>query len=561
MRDRVVAVPSLRERVQEIEPRLQVVGLHAEIPPPDAGFAYNSRMGLSLKAGARPLEVALLLVIFAVSYEQAPLFSSNQNTYLLHGLAQSGSGLLSQDWLARTTDPVPVFSALVGLTARAFGENAFYVYYALIVAIYAYSLLGIASFLLGTDSARLKSLCFFVLIAAMHSGLLSSRLSALGLNGVASILAPDGPMTSGLAGQYVLGPVFQPSVFGTFLLLSIHQFLRDRPLAAVVCLATAGTLHPTYLLCAAVLTGTYMAILLREQRTSRQAIRIGAFTLVLVGPVLAYSALRFGPTTAEIANRAREILIDYRMPHHARPDSWFRGYAPLQVTLVVSSLYLVRRTRLFPVLLPSFVVAEVLTMVEVVTGNKGLALLFPWRASVFLVPIASTILVAGVVHVLFRTWGKPISKHATALRCLALIALGLVGYRGARSAVALLGAPRVGLTPAVEFVARTSRPGDLYLIPPEMDSFRLAAGVPVFIDLKSHPYKDAELVEWFERIRVATDFYAADSETKCTMLGTMATDYGITHVVLENPASLDHCDAVRESYRDGELGIYAWTDR
>ena len=39
-------------------------------------------------------------ILFALAYTQAPLYYSNQNQYLLHGLATAGYGHLDGDWLA-----------------------------------------------------------------------------------------------------------------------------------------------------------------------------------------------------------------------------------------------------------------------------------------------------------------------------------------------------------------------------------------------------------------------------------------------------------------------------
>ena len=47
----------------------------------------------------------VLILVFALSYQQWPLYSSNQNTYFLHGLADGGVGFLELDWLAQTADP------------------------------------------------------------------------------------------------------------------------------------------------------------------------------------------------------------------------------------------------------------------------------------------------------------------------------------------------------------------------------------------------------------------------------------------------------------------------
>src|SRR5438067_11219475 len=78
--------------------------------------------------------------LFAAAYTQAPLYYSNQNQYVLHGLADAGEGLLAHDWLAKTKDPTPVFSALVALTVRVLPPWAFHVYYAPFFGAYAVSL-------------------------------------------------------------------------------------------------------------------------------------------------------------------------------------------------------------------------------------------------------------------------------------------------------------------------------------------------------------------------------------------------------------------------------------
>ena len=60
---------------------------------------------LDLPSGqyARAPRVCLVLLMaagFALAHTQSPLFFSNQNQYLLHGLADAGYGHLSHDWLA-----------------------------------------------------------------------------------------------------------------------------------------------------------------------------------------------------------------------------------------------------------------------------------------------------------------------------------------------------------------------------------------------------------------------------------------------------------------------------
>ena len=80
---------------------------------------------------------------------------------------------------------------------------------------------------------------------------------------------------NGLAGQYVLGSVLQPSMFGVLLLVSIERFTAGRTYAAVIWLCVATWFHPTYLLAGAVLCLSYMHLSYERQRdlpTSSQAV-------------------------------------------------------------------------------------------------------------------------------------------------------------------------------------------------------------------------------------------------------------------------------------------------
>src|SRR5947209_4063362 len=89
------------------------------------------------------------------------------------------------------------------------------------------------------------------------------------LHGLASAaLGLDYPwyLQAGVAGQYVLGGMLQPSVFGVLLVVAVCLFARDRPASAVVCVALAVAVHSTYLLPAGLLTLGFLAALVREGR-------------------------------------------------------------------------------------------------------------------------------------------------------------------------------------------------------------------------------------------------------------------------------------------------------
>ena len=58
-------------------------------------------------------QIFILGLIFGISYTQYPLYTSNQHTKFLQGLAKAGNGYLNKDWLANTLDPLPAFTFLV----------------------------------------------------------------------------------------------------------------------------------------------------------------------------------------------------------------------------------------------------------------------------------------------------------------------------------------------------------------------------------------------------------------------------------------------------------------
>jgi hypothetical protein len=497
------------------------------------------------------------MLVFAISFQQWPLYSTNQNTYFVHGLANAQVGFLNLDWISKTIDPCPVFSALVSLTIQVLGENAFYFFYIAILAIYGYSILGIACDIFGVNGTSAKYLTYFALLTILDSGLLVHLLSKLpGFWPFAPIFESNGLLTRGVAGQSILGEIFQPAVFGVFLVLSILFFLREKPFIAIVCLAIATTFHSTYLLSSAVLTCTYMAIILVKSKDYRKALFLGATSLLLIAPSLLYVYLNFRPTTPDMFARAQSILVDYRIPHHAVVAKWFGMSAVFQIMVVVLSIYLVRHTRIFPILLTAFLASVLLTVTQLLTGNKSLALLFPWRISTFLVPIASSLILAKMVSIGFQILNKRPSKFVRSFRTVILAVILLLSYLGIRQTITLLNSPRAGLTASARFIASTYQSGHLYLIPPDMELFRLAARVPIFVDYKSHPFKDTEVIEWFNRVEITDKFYDTRGKTACNLLHNLSDKYKITDVILKRESSLTNCGAVYEVYRDANFVIY-----
>jgi hypothetical protein len=501
----------------------------------------------------------LLMIVFAISVQQWPLYIGNYNTYLLHGYANANVGFLNQDWLAQTTDPFPLFSTLVGITILYFDENTFYFYQIIIIFIYSYSIVGICSYIFKFDNDRIVFLSFFLILTALYSGILYRRILQLpGLSDFAFYFRPSGILTTGVAEQEIIGHIFQPSVFGVFIVLSIYNFLNDKHYLSVLYLAIASTFHSTYLLSAIVLTFTYLITIIRQSRNFKKVLLVGLFAFVLVLPILTYNYLNFFPTDSYISNQAYDILVEYRIPHHAKPSHWFSNYTLIQIGVAVLAIYLLKSTKLFTILLLPFLTTIILTFVQIYSSNKALALLFPWRMSVFLIPIASSIILANITLVTFRIFNRIYSNNLILriFQVAIILMIIFIGFRGIEKTINLYNSPKIGDTPSTRFITRTYQPGNIYLVPPDLETVRLAARVPIFIDYKSHPYKDTEVVEWFRRISFSEKFYVTNAQTSCNMLKNKSSIYGITHVVIIRGTIFENCNFMHEVYKDKEFRIY-----
>ncbi len=498
---------------------------------------------MRIRARLRPaLKFVAWGILLGIAYGQSPLYTSNQNQYFLHGLAQAGQGLLAEDWLANTTDPTLVFTWLVAFTVRYLPQAAFYIYYFLLFSVYVYSLRRIADRLFGLERSRTALWIFLALIFVTHSAALRVLLDR-GLGGEWQYLF-DG----GLAGQRLLGTVLQPSSFGVFLLLSVQQFLERRPYRAVLAAAAAATVHPTYLLGAAVLTLTYVIAEFRAKKDYRQALRVGALSLALVLPILVYSFRSFFPSAAD----AQGILVHFRLPAHALVSEWFGLASLATLTLIGLALVLTRGTQLFSVIAISAAFGAVLTVLQILTSNDALALLFPWRLSTYLIPLSVAVLVGWLAVWIADRVGQQfgrITRVASILMIVLSIVSGLVwmAYQGVQGRI-------VPERAIFAHVAETAHSGHIYAIPPKLQDFRLATGAPILADFKSIPYRRGEVISWHDRVRLLDWFYR--DEIDCGFMTNFIDEYGVTHMVLGPEQLGQFCPEMTERYNDGYYAVY-----
>jgi hypothetical protein len=488
---------------------------------------------------------------FTLAYGHAPLYYSNQNQYLLHGFAWAEQGHLADDWLANTLDPTPVFSGLVAVTVGSLDPRLFHVYHGLLQAAYAAALVFGFVALAGPRATPARQWLFAALLVLLHS----AALRALSYRW----LGQDYPwyFQAGVAGQYVLGAMFQPSVFGVLLIVAVALFLWERPAAAAVCLALAATVHATYLLPAALLA-LGMATNLAADGRRRGAVLLVAAVAMLCLPSALVGALTFGPTSPEEFARAQDLLVNVRIPHHARPDLWLDPVAGVQIGWMVLGTALAWRTRLFAVMAVPLALGAALTGLQVATGNNTLALLFPWRISSVLVPLATAVVLTRLVAVL------PLPARAGSTVAAAGLTLAVLAGAGlAVNQLRLAFASSDEELAVMHFVREHQHKGDVYflpvrvpdlagtvrgsfssdfkpvpeklsdsrVIPLDLQRFRLHAEAPIYVDFKAIPYKDVEVMEWAERLRAAEEIQELLKKGDTAGASDRLRLRGVNHVV------------------------------
>lgn len=490
----------------------------------------------------RPLEYGLLAIMATAAPLVRPIVS-NQNQYLAHAIDVGQSGL-RQDWLLGTADPYPLFT----VTARALlelGGTA-----GLVVLAWVGTFVG----LIGT----------YLLSQVLFPGLRRSTYLAAVLATIAtlSVVWSSVPIVrgvaafTGLAGQYLLGGYAQPSMFGVLILVALPLWLRavgiagsspsiTTVLAASALSALACAFHPTYLVCVFIGMLAAFAVDIHRWRWTRLAAYVGVGSFIfasasIVNPGVMLSMARPG---SEADARAAYRFAFERIPHHTLIGEWpVSGWAVVGAVLICVWVLWRRGQRRMAIWI-GIVLAIALSsaIVTDLTRNTSLALAFPWRITVILMPLAVVVLATEISQRLFEVRGRLCMVFVVA----GSILLGTLGF-----AATMRSRPPSEWDPMVE-LTRAAGVGGVGLIPFALDAenVRLNAQVALYVDWKSPPYVGADLQEWWRRVDRVREF-EEQPESFCYVAWAEDIDW----IVMENPRSVPSCisswDQVKQAGSD-----------
>ena len=490
----------------------------------------------TMRSPALPLghwqDLAVVLVLAFASAVAVPVVE-NQNQYLAHALAGHGRSI-DGDWFVGTIDPYPMFTAVASSIIEMSGMGG----------IRAMALLGTAIALLGVYGLALT--------LAPPTRRRSIALTSTVIVGATLVPIPslvpvfggrDDSAFMGLAGQYIISkPAYmQPSMFGCLILLAFPFWLaamrspqnanRLNFAIAFALTACGCMLHPTYVVAVGVaLLAAFLSDGWRHKWSRAKWYALIGLTVVIATVLANPPLLAMGSASADFSAALQRFAFE-RIPHHTLWTEW-PTVDLLYIALIVSAALAIAWRKkdvwLARWLLLALGFGLIGAGLVAVLGAPKVALTFPWRISVFLVPISATVLAVEIAIMIDRWVGDRL-RWPIVILAFVLASIGSIG-----SLRRVSPATADGITPLV----RASQVSGVGLVPLYAENVRLNAGVRIYVDWKSPPYAGKDLIEWWKRIdRVRA--YMADTETFC------GADWGkgIDWIILTSKQNVPTCVA------------------
>ncbi|MBL4587172.1 MAG: hypothetical protein JKX84_08980 [Flavobacteriales bacterium] len=453
-------------------------------------------------------------ISLALVYPMQGLFSGNQNIYFLWGMADLLPSVFAADPLLNSPDPYPLFSWLISIFPPQFLQIWTTLIYILLNSVYSYSLFGIANRITELYKNEKQLLSFVTLFLFLHSSPIWGTYFQTLLN-----VDLRWMWDSGIAEQGVLRGYLQPSAFGVFFLLSMHQGMKKNYSAAILSLLPAVIIHANYLF----LGGLITVLLLFLSRFEKKSLVSAGFLLLCVAPYSIYILNHFVFLDSEVSSAINAAVnLGFEENIHLNPNNWMNPKFYLQLITMFFGMIFLWKTSLRNIILGITVLGIGLTLTAYLTNNITLISLNPWRFSIILMPISTTIILSKLIGssswvsvrlfvlsaistisfalIYYRIFGNGTSEFLTNWRIIQLfgfiLILSTIWFISKKSILkflepmVILGLILVGISSlyidnisrknstqfqVISIISKKTEPNTIYIIPPSWTSFRMNA--------------------------------------------------------------------------------------
>ena len=176
-------------------------------------------------------------------------------------------------------------------------------------------------------------------------------------------------------------------------------------------------------------------------------------------------------------------------------------------------------------------------MTQYFINNNSLALVFPWRTSVFISPISSIIILSFFLN--------QIKLDKTKLRIISffLIILTSTTFYVKSHHIKNLNLKFKKDINLVNKIKKNFNSVERLLIPIDLDFIRMNSGLPIFIDWKHHAFRYDQLIEWKLRVDLVNKFYSSKTADKqLTNLKKIHEIEYISHILIKKDKLKINCD-------------------
>ncbi len=426
------------------------------------------------------LIIISLSAIFAFTVQQFLLFKGNI-VVIIHAIEIFNDNKLQNDWIANQTDHIPVFTYINYILIKLFSVKILYFVHFILLSLCVLSLFLISkSIFPELEKSYLILVWFTFFLFIFH----------------------ENSFFSGVAGQSIIDAGYQPASYGVLFFLGIYFFLINKNFLSILLICISASFHPTYILHSGFLVlGFSMYFFLFKKYTDLLKILIYFSFLIL--PITIFVFFNFLNLDKEATILGQEILMN-RIPHHADILYWFSYKDVISIIIFLISLFLIKDKKKLFISLGVFGFCSIfLSIIQYFLEINSLALIFPWRSSVFLIPISSIIIISFLID---KIKGKLFNKKKLILTIFFSISI----FFGLKSHVL------ENLNNNFEKklflfneIKEYYNEIDSILVPIDTVSIRLNTGLPIFINHKHHPFKHNEIIDWNLRVKLASNFYNA----------------------------------------------------